>query len=211
MDAWQDPGVPFSTFGTCSYAHRKNTPAYSIGHGEKQRVPELKSVLAAVPGPGSYSVDPLAVRQTGRLVTPSLYANTKWGMDLSPRTNLGLPRQTHRMPPGPGLYLRSHSARNLTGSRQLVSKWGNATRAGWQDYCARECLTPVVLSREHERERFGTHSPGPMTAAPVDSVGKQLNSTRKTQPRCTIGRSERFATATLRAAAAVPGPGAYNY
>ena len=47
----------------------------------------------------------------------------------------------------------------------------------------RECRTPAVVSREHERERFGTHSPGPMTAAPVDSVGRQLSSTRKTQPR----------------------------
>ncbi|KAG2442079.1 hypothetical protein HYH02_009870 [Chlamydomonas schloesseri] len=74
-----------------------------------------------------------------------------------------------------------------------------------------ECRTPMVVSREHERERLGVHSPGPMTAAPVDSVGRQLSSTRKTQPRCTFSRAGRFSNVPRRAAEEVPGPGAYNY
>ncbi|EFJ45788.1 hypothetical protein VOLCADRAFT_93864 [Volvox carteri f. nagariensis] len=146
-------------------------------------LPEHLSVKEAVPGPGTYSADPDALRHSGPLVQPGLYANAKWAVDTTVRTNLGLPKHTHKMPPGPGLYFRTHSANNLTGSKQLKSSWRNSAESGWQDYCARQCQTPVVLSREHERERYGTHSPGPMTAVPVDAVGRQLTSNRKTQPR----------------------------
>ncbi|GIL80397.1 hypothetical protein Vretimale_12119 [Volvox reticuliferus] len=208
---YHDPGVPYSTFRTSFYTQRKNTPAYSIGYGEKERLPEHLTVVEAVPGPGTYSADPAALHHSGALIKPGLYANTKWAADSTVRTNLGLPRHKYAMPPGPGRYLRSHSSNNLTGSTQLISTWRNALQSGWRDYSPRECQTPVVLSREHERERYGTHSPGPMTAVPVDSMGRQLTSNRKTQPRCTFGRSERFSTVAMRMAQAVPGPGAYNH
>ncbi len=41
----------------------------------------------------------------------------------------------------------------------------------------------MFVSRGHERERYGTQSPGPATAAPMDALGRQLVSQRKTQPR----------------------------
>ncbi|GIL92191.1 hypothetical protein Vretifemale_19739, partial [Volvox reticuliferus] len=127
---YHDPGVPYSTFRTSFYTQRKNTPAYSIGYGEKERLPEHLTVVEAVPGPGTYSADPAALHHSGALIKPGLYANTKWAADSTVRTNLGLPRHKYAMPPGPGRYLRSHSSNNLTGSTQLISTWRNALQSG---------------------------------------------------------------------------------
>ncbi|KAG2499801.1 hypothetical protein HYH03_002097 [Edaphochlamys debaryana] len=161
------------------------------------------------PGPGAYEA--VAAEASGRAITPSLKSNGRWGADALSRSLLGLPAHPHTLPPGPGLYLRSSSAWHLTGSTQARSGWRNSVSAGWQSYCRRECRTPMVLSREHERERLGSCGPGPMTAAPVDSVGRQLLATRKTQPRCAFARSSRFADVGRRMGEASPGPGAYDH
>ncbi|PNW80714.1 hypothetical protein CHLRE_07g326900v5 [Chlamydomonas reinhardtii] len=206
-------GVAYSTLGPSFYAHRHNAAAFSFPKNPlKERFGVDLGAQDSGPGPCDYDWgDGIPHVTSGRTLTPSLHANTNWANDSMSRSLLGLPSQPHTLPPGPGLYLRSRSSYHLTGSPQLNTSWRNSTTAGWQNYCRRECRTPAVVSREHERERFGTHSPGPMTAAPVDSVGRQLSSTRKTQPRCTFSRAGRFSNVTQRVTEAVPGPGAYNY
>ncbi|GFR53084.1 hypothetical protein Agub_g15794 [Astrephomene gubernaculifera] len=207
---YHDPGVPYSTLGSSIYANRKNPPSTSFGK-PKQRQGKEPLFKDPGPGPGAYHPEVGIPHLAGRGVTPTHHANTKWAADTTGRTNLGLPPHKDVVPPGPGLYLRSRSAVNLTGCPQQLTSWRNAAAAGWQNYSARECQTPVILSKEHERIRYGTHSPGPMTAVPEHSVGRQLTSQRITQPRCAFARSARFSTAELRMSGAVPGPGAYNY
>ncbi|KXZ45542.1 hypothetical protein GPECTOR_53g128 [Gonium pectorale] len=203
--------IPYTTLGTSFYANRKTAPQYTFSHGKDVERGAQPGSIPYGPGPGAYEAAAASLHATGPLAGHVEKANAKWAVDTTLRSNCGAPRNNYMQPPGPGLYLRSRSAFNLTGSRQPLANWHNAAASGWKDYSRRECQTPVVLSREHERARLGTHSPGPMTAVPVDSVGRQLTSNRTTQPRCAFSRSERFSSVGLKAAAAVPGPGSYNY
>lgn len=63
----------------------------------------------------------------------------------------------------------------------------------------------IFISLEHEKGSYGEGTPGPGTANPVRSVGRQLSSRSKTAPTWSFGSSKRSPIT----GADGPGPGEY--
>lgn len=66
-------------------------------------------------------------------------------------------------------------------------------------------MTQIFISLEHEKASYGELSPGPGTANPVRSVGKQAMSRAKSAPIWSFGSGKR----SPLVGADGPGPGDY--
>lgn len=70
--------------------------------------------------------------------------------------------------------------------------------------CAMVCVQ-IFISPEHEKAGYGEQSPGPGTANPITSVGRQLVSKAKNAPVYSFGTSKRAPLSVSDS----PGPGEY--
>jgi len=69
----------------------------------------------------------------------------------------------------------------------------------------RDVAKKTFISKEHEKQSFGLTSPGPCTAQPYNSYGRQSLSTRSSSPGWGFGTSRRLKDYANEA----PGPGTY--
>eukprot|EP00877_Chromochloris_zofingiensis_P009552 jgi/Chrzof1/4850/Cz15g01160.t1 len=101
--------------------------------------------------------------------------------------------------PGAGQYntFSGVGKQNLSVKKTLpVFSFGKGTR---------DASKKTFISKEHEKQSYGEGTPGPSTAQPYDSYGKQSLSTRSTSPGWGFGTSRRLKEYANDA----PGPGTY--
>ena len=147
------------------------------------------------PGPAAYRVmSGIGTQQNSRNRTEPGYTVPKQPR----RTTETGPRRA----PGPGQYSTLGSVGRQVDSgmatRPTVA-FGNATR----DHAAK-----VYLGPEQAKVFYGMESPGPAAIGPraFGGTGRMVDSTRRTEPTVSFGKSIRGSYATN----ANPGPGAYD-
>ncbi|KAL4447748.1 hypothetical protein ABPG75_004967 [Micractinium tetrahymenae] len=102
----------------------------------------------------------------------------------------------YNVPSTIGVQVGSTAASCPTKRNSPTVKFGTSTR----DKDAK-----VFISVEHEKGSYGNCSPGPVTANPASSLGRQVLSTKSSTGSTGFGSSKRLADH----ASDVPGPGAY--
>ncbi|PRW45654.1 histidine triad (HIT) [Chlorella sorokiniana] len=99
--------------------------------------------------------------------------------------------------PGAGAYTVPSTIGGSPVKRNSPTvKFGSGTR---------DQANRLFISAEHEKGSFGTCSPGPVTANPASSMGRQVQSSKSSAGSIGFGTGKRLADH----ASDVPGPGAY--
>jgi hypothetical protein len=75
--------------------------------------------------------------------------------------------------------------------------------------CERKNRDKIYISQAHVKSMFGMHSPGPAIVPRVESLGKQMDSRKKSNGSVKFGSAPRFTYHTF-GKAGQPGPGQYG-
>jgi len=146
------------------------------------------------PGPCAYKVSSMMGKQVSSTKASAGAAK----MGTGDRFKYEHVRRAKELP-GAGQYkLDPAVGRQTMSTRKTMptAKFGTSTRDG---------MKKQFISVEHEKGTYGENSPGPVTAGPNTSMGKQTLSRKKTKPSWGFGTAERKTVQVT----STPGPGAY--
>mmetsp|Transcript_4601 Transcript_4601/g.9943 ORF Transcript_4601/g.9943 Transcript_4601/m.9943 type:complete len:226 (-) Transcript_4601:574-1251(-) len=219
--ALEGPAAPYrsAAFGVQSYSGRHSGPLYSFGTSTvearaneylgKEFCPHQVH-LATSPGPGTYSPSDRAASHGVHPGPPGSRVSLRWSSDTTQSNPFGLPSHSFKGTPGPGRY---HMPTSTLGVPLPSAACTSPPRFSWSRASTRESNQSVYVTRGHERERLGFHSPGPHTVGPdaFSSIGRQLSSKKRTNPTCAMSRAQRFLVLKGADPSRTPGPGQYNY
>uniref|UniRef100_A0A7S0S452 Uncharacterized protein n=1 Tax=Chlamydomonas leiostraca TaxID=1034604 RepID=A0A7S0S452_9CHLO len=186
-----------SLFGTQVLAQRRSAPQWKFGTSPLETLT-----------PGEPSGSPQILKLTDR--PQSLNSPHKtclaWGASKLPRDCTG-PIAGN---PGPGRYTTCLS--QVIGTQQPLASMPNSPRFSWTHASSRESNQATYVSRYHERENYGKHSPGPHTVGrqAFNSCGMQVSSQRPSRPRFAAVKERRFFALKASDTSKSPGPGSYD-
>lgn len=146
------------------------------------------------PGPNAYNV-PAGI---GAQADSKRESAPAWRQGTSERFKYDFITRAKELP-GAGTYNASAALGKQTLSLKKTLpqySFGSSTR---------DAALKTFISKEHEKQSFGELSPGPTTAQPSTSMGKQSLSVRSSSPGWGFGTARR----NKEYATAVPGPGTY--
>ncbi|KAL4853952.1 Cytosolic endo-beta-N-acetylglucosaminidase 2 [Chlorella vulgaris] len=195
------------TIGDTVESTRASAPRTKFGSGSRDQANRLyissehEKCQVGVDSPGpAYTVHPALGKQllstrksAGAFVMPKGDRFT----DNDVREAAGKPGAgAYNLPSSIGNKTDKSAASASTLRNSPTIRFGTSTRD--QD-------AKVFISQEHEKGSYGSCSPGPITANPASSMGRQVLSTKSSGSMLGFGSSKRL----VQHATDVPGPGAY--
>ena len=147
------------------------------------------------PGPSAYNAGSSVGKQTRSDNTSA----PSWQIGKDSRFQYDFVKRAQKVP-GAGQYsIKSTVGKQVDSTKPSMPQhsFGSGTRAA---------TNKLFISVEHEKSQHGLNSPGPATALPSSSMGRQMNSNSKSQNPFSFGTSKRI----VYADSGVPGPGHYD-
>ena len=148
------------------------------------------------PGPTAYKQE----GSMGKMLTSDKPSNPQWKQGTESRFK-NLKMEEAAKLPGAGQYGYTQAC-----GKQVVSTKPTKAKVGFGS-STRDHRAKVYINKESESSTCGLDSPGPGTAKPVNSYGKQVLGTKKSNPSFSWGTSDRFGY--MKNSSAGPGPGEY--
>ncbi|KAL6753891.1 hypothetical protein V8C86DRAFT_3139565 [Haematococcus lacustris] len=190
-----------SQFGVQCSSLRRSAPACSFG--TSPGAVHLPLVPSLTPSPQDYKAGFAPVTCNYPNKTMLRWSASNLARSPFPTSSLGAP-------PGPEHYRPCTD--HMLGRPLPEARLHTAPSHNWMALSSRESHARAYVSKGHERENLGKHSPGPHTVGreAFSSIGQQVSSLRETSPRIAPARAARFMRFRSQEVNATPGPGAYN-